>query len=411
MLSTASPAFQQAVVTSVQSGATPIAAISLRPSRPPPPPPPPPPPRITPEFTGPYSRGIDASKTAAIHHQQEVKQIHMQQQQRLMQEHQIQTQQRALSAAGASATGPTMPVPSLDFNAVNASAKPPSLDFGAVNASAKPRIDPSERSAEYDFSQSGALLLKGLDNLRIRVKEDDRSLDGSFGMMSGGGFGWSKSKYVRARNEHGDAPLPWNLDDERDIWHKLVFLNRLGQGASGVVERKIDAVSLELVAVKQVALHDAEAVKSIAAELSILNSNQADQGGHQLQGSIRNLVALYGYYFDRSSNQLCLVMEYCEGGSLQDLIDTGDRLSQETLVTIARDALAGMWFIHSHGKIHRDVKPGNLLIDRIGRVKVADFGLARQVSSLQQAETFVGTTTYMSPERLKGDPYGFAADV
>ena len=95
---------------------------------------------------------------------------------------------------------------------------------------------------------------------------------------------------------------------------------------------------------KQVALHDAEAVKSIAAELSILNSNQADQGGHQLQGSIRNLVALYGYYFDRSSNQLCLVMEYCEGGSLQDLIDTGDRLSQETLVTIARDALAGMWF-------------------------------------------------------------------
>ena len=279
-----------------------------------------------------------------------------------------------------------------------------------MNASAKPRVDLSERSADIQFSASGALVLKGLDDMHIKVKEDDRSLDGSFGVTSAGGYGWSRSKYVRGKDQPGDSPLPWNLDDPREIWHKLVYLNRLGQGASGVVDKKIDAVSLELVAVKQVALNDAEAVKSIVAELNILKGNLANEGGHQLEGSIRNLVALYGCYFDRGTNQLCLVMEYCEGGSLQDLIDTGEPLSQENLVTIARDAFTGLWFIHAHGKIHRDIKPGNLLIDRIGRVKVADFGLAREVDNLQ-AETFAGTTTYMSPERLKGEPYSSAADV
>ena len=137
---------------------------------------------------------------------------------------------------------------------------------------------------------------------------------------------------------------------------------------------------------------------------------------------------------------------YCEGGCLQDFIDNSPGgLDEETIKYIAYDILQGLHFIHECESVHRDVKPQNMLIDKIGRMKVSDFGLTRElgngsgrylagddrnlrtpttpaggaarspmasgVGSPQMARTFVGTTTYMSPERLSGEPYGFSADV
>lgn len=144
-------------------------------------------------------------------------------------------------------------------------------------------------------------------------------------------------------------------------------------------------------------------------------------------------MALYGAYYDRRKGVVCLVMEYCEGGSLQDLIDVSEPLEEETTAAIAFDILQGLYFIHECESVHRDVKPQNMLIDKVGRMKVSDFGLTRElgngsgrylagddnnlrtpvtpaggaarspmtagVGSPQMARTFVGTTTYMSPER------------
>jgi serine/threonine protein kinase len=71
------------------------------------------------------------------------------------------------------------------------------------------------------------------------------------------------------------------------------------------------------------------------------------------------------------------------------------------LANISYRCLKGLAFLHANHQIHRDVKPGNLLINHLGHVKVSDFGIVREVEdSGAVAETFVGTFTYMSPERI-----------
>jgi serine/threonine protein kinase len=150
------------------------------------------------------------------------------------------------------------------------------------------------------------------------------------------------------------------------------------------------------------------------------------------------------------------MMEYMDGGSLQDLADTGGCSDEEVLANIAIQALAGLDFLHKCHQIHRDIKPANLLINLDGDVKVSDLGILRQidpeidtttaagagfgitapgsatmapgsekrrqeqqqqqqqqeeVNKLHRAHTFVGTTTYMAPERIDGQDYSYSSDI
>jgi serine/threonine protein kinase len=107
-----------------------------------------------------------------------------------------------------------------------------------------------------------------------------------------------------------------------------------------------------------------------------------------------------------------MVVEYMDGGSLQDIIDTGGCDVEGILAQISYRILKGLEFIHTHKQIHRDIKPANLLINHLGQVKVSDFGIVRDLESTQAvANTFVGTLTYMSPERISGGTYGYNSDV
>lgn len=122
------------------------------------------------------------------------------------------------------------------------------------------------------------------------------------------------------------------------------------------------------------------------------------------------------------------MMEYMDGGSLQDLADTGGCNDEQVLANIAIQALAGLDFLHKCNQIHRDIKPANLLINLDGDVKVSDLGILRQidpeididpekklheqdVNKLHRAHTFVGTTTYMAPERIDGQDYSYSSDI
>ncbi len=113
----------------------------------------------------------------------------------------------------------------------------------------------------------------------------------------------------------------------------------------------------------------------------------------------QNIVGVY----DRgeADGRNFIAMEYVEGASLKDLITRG--LSIGEALEIIRQVLAGTKFAHEHGIVHRDLKPQNVLVDREGRARVADFGIARAgASEITQTGSVLGTAQYLSPEQAQG---------
>jgi eukaryotic-like serine/threonine-protein kinase len=105
-----------------------------------------------------------------------------------------------------------------------------------------------------------------------------------------------------------------------------------------------------------------------------------------------------------------IAMEYVEGASLKDLIARG--LTVGEAVEIVRQVLAGTKFAHDRGIIHRDLKPQNVLVDRDGRARVVDFGIARAgVSEITATGSVLGTAQYLSPEQAQGLETGATSDI
>jgi eukaryotic-like serine/threonine-protein kinase len=109
-----------------------------------------------------------------------------------------------------------------------------------------------------------------------------------------------------------------------------------------------------------------------------------------------------------------LVTEYLSGGSLRDLLDAKGRLSPEQTVSIGTQAADGLAYAHARGFVHRDVKPANLLFDDAGRIRIADFGVARALAEAawtEPSEGLIGTVRYTSPEQAQGRHVDGKADV
>jgi eukaryotic-like serine/threonine-protein kinase len=123
-----------------------------------------------------------------------------------------------------------------------------------------------------------------------------------------------------------------------------------------------------------------------------------------------NLVSIYDVATDGES--VLIVMEYVDGETLQDAIARGS-LMPERVVAIVRDVAAGLDHAHSHGVVHRDVKPANILIRHDGVAKLADLGIASAAerTSITRTDTVLGTASYMAPEQLDGRPAGPGTDI
>jgi serine/threonine-protein kinase len=108
-----------------------------------------------------------------------------------------------------------------------------------------------------------------------------------------------------------------------------------------------------------------------------------------------------------------LVLEYLVGGSLRHLLDRGYRLTHAQAATVGAQAAEGLAYAHSRGLVHRDIKPANLLFDEEGRVRVADFGVARALADTTWTErgAMIGTVRYAAPEQAQGQPLDGRADV
>jgi len=123
----------------------------------------------------------------------------------------------------------------------------------------------------------------------------------------------------------------------------------------------------------------------------------------------RNIVVIYEY--GDHEGQPYIAMEFIEGDPLSTVIVQQRPLSIVRKLDLLDDLCAGLAFAHQQGIVHRDVKPGNLLLDRDGCLKIVDFGIARaQVGSGFTVGT-IGTPNYMSPEQVNGDPVDRRSDI
>ena len=125
-----------------------------------------------------------------------------------------------------------------------------------------------------------------------------------------------------------------------------------------------------------------------------------------------NIVSIYDWGEEEST--YFIVMEYIEGRTLSQIIRGEGALLPDRAADIAADVAAALSFAHRSGVVHRDVKPGNVLISSSGQVKVADFGIARAAnteSDLTQTGAVMGTATYFSPEQAQGHRVDARSDV
>ncbi|KAA0913992.1 serine/threonine-protein kinase, partial [Streptomyces apricus] len=178
----------------------------------------------------------------------------------------------------------------------------------------------------------------------------------------------------------------------------------IGRGGMGEVWQATDEVLGRAVAVKLLLGDDAD---SAAAARFRLEAQTAARLSHPY------VVAVFD--FGAWDDRFYLVMELVEGRSLAQELTASGTLGADRVATIAAQAAAGLAAAHREGIVHRDIKPGNLLADAHGTVKIGDFGIARFVddpaSALTTAGQIVGTSLYLAPERALGRPASASSDV
>jgi eukaryotic-like serine/threonine-protein kinase len=126
-----------------------------------------------------------------------------------------------------------------------------------------------------------------------------------------------------------------------------------------------------------------------------------------------NIVQVFDFGFDEGSHQHFIVMEHVPGHSCAELLRDRGHLDVDQAVEIIAQSCRGLDYAHRNGVIHRDVKPGNLLVSDADVVKLADFGIARATdqSSITQVGSVLGTAAYLSPEQARGEEAGPRADI
>ena len=126
-----------------------------------------------------------------------------------------------------------------------------------------------------------------------------------------------------------------------------------------------------------------------------------------------NIVQVFDFGFDAGHHQHFIVMEHVPGNSCAELLRDHGHLTVDKTIGIVTQACRGLDYAHRNGVVHRDVKPGNLLVSDSDVVKLADFGIARATdqSSITQVGSVLGTAAYLAPEQARGEEAGPRADL
>ena len=160
------------------------------------------------------------------------------------------------------------------------------------------------------------------------------------------------------------------------------------------------------------------AIKTLRADLARDQTFQARfRREAQSAASLNNpsIVAVYDTGEDPSSGVPFIVMEFVDGRTVRDLLIEGHRLLPERTLEIVSGVLRALEYSHQAGIVHRDIKPGNVMVTRNGDIKVMDFGIARAMSDTQatmtQTAQVIGTAQYLSPEQARGERVDARSDL
>jgi serine/threonine-protein kinase len=180
----------------------------------------------------------------------------------------------------------------------------------------------------------------------------------------------------------------------------------LGKGAMGVVYKGFDPHIRRTVALKTIRkelIDDDQAAATLLARFR----NEAQAAGRLSHPGIVSV-----YEWGEAGDLVFLAMEYVKGNSLREYFNRGARFDGSDAVSIMAQLLDALHYAHEQGVWHRDIKPANIIIMNNGKLKIADFGIARiDSSNLTQAGVVMGTPGYMAPEQYGKDSVDWRADI
>lgn len=177
----------------------------------------------------------------------------------------------------------------------------------------------------------------------------------------------------------------------------------IGRGASGSVYRALNFLTGETVAIKSISLLSLapSSLPDIMSEIDLLkNLNHA------------NIVKYKGFVQDKES--LHIILEYCENGSLQSILKKFGKFPESLVAVYISQVLEGLIYLHEQGVIHRDIKGANILTNKDGSVKLADFGVSSRTATptlAQNENEVVGSPYWMAPEVIEQSGASTASDI
>eukprot|EP00026_Physarum_polycephalum_P000066 Phypoly_transcript_00066.p1 GENE.Phypoly_transcript_00066~~Phypoly_transcript_00066.p1 ORF type:complete len:2446 (-),score=572.43 Phypoly_transcript_00066:272-7609(-) len=192
-----------------------------------------------------------------------------------------------------------------------------------------------------------------------------------------------------------DANFDWNVENPEHIFK---MGDKLGEGSFGVVHRV--NYSGYTLAIKLVEVDEGQ-TESIANEIKILKDCTHP-----------NVVSYFGAF--KTSTKLYILMDFCELGSVRDVIELAERtLSESEIAAICCGALAGLSYLHTRNKpiVHKDIKAANMLLTDKGEIKLADFGVSQQLHSTLSLGCVEGTPHWMAPEIGDASRFNGKADI
>ncbi|XP_078263376.1 serine/threonine-protein kinase PAK 4-like [Rhinoraja longicauda] len=186
--------------------------------------------------------------------------------------------------------------------------------------------------------------------------------------------------------------------DQADPTEQLESFCKIGEGSTGIVCAATERLTGQRVAVKMMDLRTQQRRELLFNEVVIMRDYQHE-----------HVVKMYSSHL--VDDQLWVVMELLQGGSLTDII-LHTRLDEQQIATVCLSILKALAYLHSQGVIHRDIKSNSILLALDGTVKLSDFGFCAQVSEeIPRRRSLVGTPYWMAPEVIARLPYGPEVDI